>query len=70
MEQKSQRQFIAEQFRNMKVGDVIQFPLSDYNPSTIRATPSSSLLKEMSEGWKWRTRANLPNKSIDVMRIS
>lgn len=70
MEQKSQRQRIAEMFRDMKVGDVVQFPFSDYNPSTIRSTPGSSLLKEMSEGMKWRTRANMMDKCIDVTRIS
>ncbi|MBJ2189113.1 MAG: hypothetical protein JFR41_10885 [Muribaculaceae bacterium] len=70
MEKKSQRQYIADKFRNMKVGEVIQFPLSEYNPSTIRSMPAASLLKEVSEGCKWRTRANIPEKCIDVIRVS
>ncbi|MCM1142783.1 MAG: hypothetical protein NC453_29795 [Muribaculum sp.] len=68
--EKSQRQFIAERFRKMKVGEVIHFPFSEYNPSTIRSTPASSLLKEVSEGYKWRTKANITDKCIDVIRVS
>lgn len=32
--------------------------------------PAASLLKEVSEGCKWRTRANIPEKCIDVIRVS
>lgn len=70
IEGKSQREYLADKFRRMKVGEVMHFPVSEYNASTIRSTPGSSLLKEQMEGWKWRTKTNRELKCIDVIRIS
>lgn len=62
---------ITEEFRSMKVGETVRFPLSKYKYSTIRATPSTSLVNErIEEGRNWRTQINKDEKCVDVVRIA
>lgn len=61
---------ITEEFRRMKIGDVVQFPTAQYNYNSIRATPSTSLVNDRMEGKRWRTKINLDNKCVEVIRIA
>ncbi|ROT10391.1 hypothetical protein ED388_04520 [Muribaculaceae bacterium Isolate-007 (NCI)] len=62
---------ITEEFRNMGVGETVRFPLSRYKYSTIRATPSTSLVNErIEEGRSWKTQINYDEKCVDVIRIA
>ncbi len=61
---------IAEEFRRMEIGDVVQFPTAQYNYNSIRATPSTSLVNERMEGKRWRTKINFDNKCVEVIRIA
>lgn len=61
---------IAEEFRNMNVGDIVQFPTDKYNYSTIRSTPGSSLINERMNGMRWKTRVDYENKCIEVTRTA
>ena len=62
---------IVEEMRSMKVGDVVKFPLSVYNYSSVRATPSGPLLNErVNEGKRWKTRVNYIDKCVDVTRTA
>lgn len=60
---------IAEELREMKVGDVVAFPDEIYKASTIRATPSQMRL-ERKQGWNWATRSDFKNGCTIVTRIS
>ncbi len=62
---------ITEEFRNMEVGETVRFPLSKYKYSTIRATPSTSLVNErVEEGRSWRSKINYTDKCVDVIRTA
>lgn len=61
---------VAEEFRRMEVGDVVQFPSPKYNYNTIRATPSSSLINDRMEGKRWKTKLNFDKKCVEVTRIA
>lgn len=61
---------IAEEYRKMKVGDVVAFPVPKYNYNTIRQTPQTSCLNESMEGRKWTTRKDFENKCIIVTRLA
>lgn len=61
---------IVEELRNMKVGDIVQFPLEQYNNTSVRAAPSSALVLERANGKRWRTRVNYAEKCTDVIRVS
>lgn len=56
--------------RDMKVGDIVQFPLDTYNYNSVRSTPSTSLVLERAEGKMWRTRVNYEEKCTEVIRVS
>ncbi|MCM1075768.1 MAG: hypothetical protein NC411_00215 [Bacteroides sp.] len=70
MEAMTKRQTIADRFRALKVGESASFPFTEYNPSTIRSTPRSSLLIEMHEGYRWRCNTDVENGCMVVTRIS
>lgn len=61
---------IAEEFRRMVVGEVVQFPLAQYNYNSIRSTPSTSLVPERMEGKQWKTKLDFDNKCVEVIRIA
>ena len=62
---------ITEEFKSMKVGETVRFPLSKYKYSTIRATPSTSLVNErVEEGRSWKTKINYDDKCVDVTRTA
>lgn len=61
---------IAEEMRDMAVGDVVNFPLDKYNYNSVRATPSTTLVPERAEGAKWRTRVNYDTKCTEVTRTA
>lgn len=61
---------IVEEFRSMKVGDIVRFPASKYKASSIRATPSGALFNEQIEGKRWKTRLDRDNKCIEVTRTA
>lgn len=61
---------IAQEFRNMEVGDVVCFPIENYVYNTVRVAPSSILVKERMEGWNWKTRIDYDNKCVEVTRTS
>lgn len=61
---------VAEEFRKLKVGEVISFSMLDYNANTVRNTPSSSMLNERAKtGKKWITSTNMEDKCIYVVRV-
>lgn len=61
---------IAEEFRRMEIGEVVQFPTAQYNYNSIRATPSTTLVNERLEGKKWRTKINFDDKCVEVTRLA
>lgn len=61
---------IAEEFRRMEIGEVVQFPMAQYNYNTIRSTPSTTLVKERLDGKKWRTKINFDEKCVEVTRVA
>lgn len=61
---------IADEMRDMQVGQIVQFPLDKYNYNSVRATPSTTLVPERAGGKKWRTRVNYDEKCTEVIRIS
>ena len=61
---------IAEEFRKMKVGEIVQFPFEKYNYNTIRSTPSTSLVPDRAVGKNWKTRVNYEDKCTEVIRTA
>ncbi len=61
---------IAEEFRRMLVGDIVHFPLAQYNYNSIRSTPSTSLVPERMEGKQWKTKLDFDNKCVEVIRTA
>lgn len=60
---------IAVEFRRFNVGDIVLFPMSEYNYSSVRAAPASIMGKQMVEnGYKWSTTLDYGNKSVAVIR--
>ena len=60
----------AAELKAQGVGDISLFPVSEYQPSTIRSTPSASLFDlQVNEGRVWRTKQDRPNKAIAVIRL-
>ena len=61
---------VAEEFRNLNVGEVISFPMLTYNPNTVRNTPSASMLNERAKtGKKWITSTDMKDKCVYVARV-
>lgn len=61
---------VAEEFRNLKVGEAIAFPMDIYNPNTVRNTPSASMLNERAKfGKKWITSTDMEDKCVYVARV-
>lgn len=61
---------IAEEFRNLSIGEVIMFPAQKYNMNTVRNTPSSTMLNErMTMGKKWITSTDMEDKCVYVARV-
>jgi len=61
---------VAEEFRNLNVGEVISFPMLTYNPNTVRNTPSASMLNErVKTGKKWITSTDMEDKCVYVVRV-
>ena len=61
---------MAEELRSMKIGEVVRFPFDKYNYSSVRSTISVTLIHERAKGKRWRTHANIDEKSTDVTRIA
>lgn len=61
---------LTEEMRDMKVGQMVRFPLDLYNYNSVRATPSTSLVLDRVAGKKWKTKLNFDEKSTDVTRIA
>lgn len=61
---------VAEEFRNLNVGEVIVFPMDAYNPNTVRNTPSASMLNErVKTGKKWITSTDTEDRCVYVVRV-
>ena len=61
---------VAEEFRNLSIGEVIMFPMLKYNPNTVRNTPSSTMLNErVNTGKKWITSTDMKDKCVYVARV-
>ncbi len=60
---------VAEEYRRMEVGDIVVFPIPQYNYQTIRCAPSTSLIEESMEGKRWTTRIDRNNKGVAVLRV-
>lgn len=61
---------IAEELRNMEVGDVVQFPVPKYNYNSIRTSPGTTLVAETMEGRKWKTKKDIDNRCVLVTRTA
>lgn len=62
---------IAEEFRDMNVGDVVQFPCDKYIPTSVRSCPCTTLLPDcMNEGKVWSVKVNRETKSMIVTRTA
>lgn len=58
------------EFRKMRVGQTVRFPLSQYNPNTLRSLKSSALALDRSEGKDWKTKLDFADQSTKVTRVS
>lgn len=61
---------IADELRDMNVGDVVKFPNELYKYNSIRATPSTTLVPERMAGKSWKTRINYDDKCVEVIRTA
>lgn len=62
---------VAAEFRKLRVGDIVLFPIDSYNYQTIRSTPGSTMVPEViNEGRQWKTKLDRDNKSVAVIRIA
>lgn len=61
---------IAEELRDMEVGDSVNFPLTKYNYNSVRTTPGSTLVMERINGQKWRSQLDIENKCVKVTRTA
>lgn len=61
---------ITEEFRKMKIGEVVSFPFSRYKYTSVRVTPSSTLVNERAEGAHWSVTCDMDNKCAYVRRVS
>lgn len=61
---------IAEELRNMEIGNKVKFPIPEYNYNSLRTSVSTTLINERIAGWRWQTRMDLSNKCAIVTRIS
>ncbi|MEI3156227.1 MAG: hypothetical protein V8T07_00650 [Muribaculaceae bacterium] len=62
---------IAEEFRDMNVGDVVQFPCDKYNPTSVRSCTATTLLPDrMNEGKAWSAKTDFETKSMMVTRTA
>lgn len=61
---------IAEELRNMEVGDVVRFHLPKYNYNSVRQAPYSTLINDSFNGKKWSSKKNWEAKSVDVTRTA
>lgn len=61
---------MTDEMRSMEVGEVVRFPFDRYNYGCVRSAASGGLIHERAEGKRWRTHANIDEKSTDVTRIA
>lgn len=61
---------ISDEFRRLEIGEVVHFPIPKYNYNSIRSTPSTSLVAERMDGKRWKTRLDIDNKLVEVIRVS
>ena len=62
---------IATEFRDMNVGDVVQFPCDKYNPTSVRSCTATTLLPDrMNEGKAWSAKTDFETKSMMVTRTA
>lgn len=62
---------MAEEFRNMSVGEVVEFPLARYNYNSVRSTPATALINEqIEEGKRWKTKLDKERRSVIVTRTA
>ena len=61
---------IAEELKNMEIGDVVQFPVPKYNYNSIRTSPGTTLVAETMEGRKWKTKKDIDNRCVLVTRTA
>ncbi len=62
---------IAAEARDMKVGDVVRFPLDNYNYNSIRSAPNSTLMPDrISSGKRWKTKLDWEDRVVDLIRIA
>lgn len=59
---------IVKTLRNMKVGDVVHFPLSQY--SCVSNARYRDLYMERADGYKWTVSPDLQKKLTVVTRVS
>lgn len=61
---------VAEEYRNLNVGEVVAFPIDKYNPLTVRNAPSATMLNErVRAGKKWITSTDMEDKCVYVARV-
>lgn len=61
---------IAEELRNMEIGDVVQFPIPKYNYNSVRTAPGTTLVAERIEGRRWKSKMDYDNKCAVVTRTA
>lgn len=61
---------IAEELRNMAVGDTVHFPIPKYNYNSVRTAPGTTLIKEKLDGWRWKVRVDVENRCVVVKRTA
>lgn len=62
---------IASEFRQLKVGEIVLFPLEAYKYTTVRTAPGGSLVNErLVEGRRWKVKLDHDNISAAVIRLA
>lgn len=59
---------IAEELRGMNPGEIIYFPIPEYNYNSIRVAPKTTLMRERLDGWKFTVKLDIDNRRVTVTR--
>lgn len=52
----------------MNPGEIIYFPIPEYNYNSIRVAPKTTLMRERLDGWKFSVKLDIDNRRVAVTR--
>lgn len=61
---------IAAEMRALAIGESVAFPLDKYKYNSVRASPSTTLVRDRLDGKRWSTRLDLENGCVVAKRTA